>query len=243
MKSILGVVVAAALLWLGYAWLGPSRSPPPPDVPFLASDMHFTIGGQHIVLPAVALRGPGHVFDLAPARRESRKDVLRAQAQNPAAPMPTDSIDVSIRQYQYYGEQSASQGICPRLTRAWSQTWCREKPRGLLGRLPEKFDLLDRHKLDRLKSYFTVGRERRYDQVKDMAMRPGVTETGCDRESHFCTAVVEALPGLLAVWSVWPDPNTGRTAEQMAQTEGAAIVQFVQRAIGPTEDATLANAE
>src|SRR3954468_81197 len=30
--------------------------------------------------------------------------------------------------------------------------------------------------------------------------------------------------------------QTGSTAEQMAGTQGAAIVQFVRRAIGPTED-------
>jgi hypothetical protein len=76
-----------------------------------------------------------------------------------------------------------------------------------------------------------------------MAFRPGIPEIGCDRQPPYCTAAVEVLPGLLAVWTVWPDPKTGRTAEQMAQTEGAAIVQFVQRAIGPTEDSTLASAE
>ncbi len=88
-----------------------------------------------------------------------------------------------------------------------------------------------------------MGRERVYDQVKDMAMRPGVTEIGCDKQSRFCTAVVEVLPGLLAVWTVWSNEQTGNTAQQMAETEGPAIVQFVRRAIGPTEDPTLVNAD
>ena len=29
--------------------------------------------------------------------------------------------------------------------------------------------------------------------------QPGVTEIGCDRESRYCTAMVEVLPGLMAV--------------------------------------------
>jgi hypothetical protein len=157
--------------------------------------------------------------------------------------MPTDSIDVSIRAYESYDEHFGSRDICPLLTRAWARTQCRGQRGGLLGRLPEKFDLLDRSKLDRLKSHVTVGGETRYDQVKDMAFHPGSPEIGCDRQSHFCTAVVEALPGLLAVWTVWPDEKTGRTADQMAQIQGAATVPFVQRAIGPVEDPTLANAE
>jgi hypothetical protein len=47
-----------------------SESPRPPDVPFLSSDFHFAVGGQHIVIPAVAMRGPGHVFDLSGRKAE-----------------------------------------------------------------------------------------------------------------------------------------------------------------------------
>ena len=153
-----------------------------------------------------------------------------------------EKIDLVIREYQYTGEQLASFGICPLLKRKWSQTLCRGQHQGLLSRLPEKFDLLDRSRLDLL-SAFTVGKERQYDQVKDMALRPGVTEIGCDKQSQFCTAMVGVLPGLLAVWTVWSNEKTGSTAEQMANTQGTAIVQFVRRALGPIEDATLVNAD
>jgi hypothetical protein len=54
-------------------------------------------------------------------------------------------------------------------------------------------------------------------------------------------AAVEALPGLLAVWTVWS--TEGETAAQMAQRQGAAIVEFVRRAISPIEDKTLATAD
>ena len=76
-----------------------------------------------------------------------------------------------------------------------------------------------------------------------MAVKPGMTEIGCDKDFRFCTAMVEVLPGLLAVWAVWSDEKPGSTAEQMADTQGAAIVQFVRRAIGPVEDPTLVNAD
>jgi len=239
MKEILRVVVATGLSVLGLSGCSPS----PPDVAFLASDVHFGIGGQHIVLPAVAIRRPDYVFKITGGRSENLKEGLQTKASNPAEPMKMEKVDLLIRQYQYTGEHVASLGICPLLKRKWSQTLCRGQHRGLLGRLPEKFDLLDRGRLDLLTGVITVGKERQYDQVKDMALRPGVTEIGCDKLSQFCTAVVEVLPGLLAIWTVWSNEKTGSTPEQMADTQGTAIVQFVRRAIGPAEDPSLANAD
>jgi hypothetical protein len=51
---------------------------------------------------------------------------------------------------------------------------------------------------------------------------------------------VEVLPGLLAVWTVWSDESTGRTARGVAESQGAAIVQLVVRGFGKAEDPTLA---
>jgi hypothetical protein len=59
------------------------------------------------------------------------------------------------------------------------------------------------------------------------------------QESRVCTAVVDVLPGLLAVWTVWSDEQTGMTAQKMANEQGTAIVQFVRRALVPAEDPTL----
>lgn len=198
--------------------------------------------GQHIVIPFVAMRQPDHTFTLASGRTKSTKEELQTKASNPSEPMRMDRIDLRIREYKYTGEHAASVRICPLLSRKWSEALCRGQHHGLLRRLPSTFDLLDRGRLELLKNAFTVGRERVYDQVKDMVVYPGVTEIGCDRQSRYCTAMVEALPGLLAVWTVWSDEKTNGTAEQMADTEGAAIVQFVRRAIRPTEDTTLVNA-
>ena len=93
-----------------------------------------------------------------------------------------------------------------------------------------------------LQNYWTVGKERQFDQVKDLALTPGITEIGCDQESIFCTAAVEVLPGLLAVWTVWSDEKTGRTARDMAESQGAAVIQLVGRGLGKDEDPTLAGA-
>jgi len=68
---------------------------------------------------------------------------------------------------------------------------------------------VDRNKLVLLQHHWTVGKERRFDRVKDLALEPGITEIGCDKNSIFCTAAVEVLPGPLAVWTVWSDEKTG----------------------------------
>ena len=242
MENLPRTIAAAVLSLLSVTEC--SESPSPPDVQFLSSDYHFTVGGQHIVIPAVAIRGPDHVFDLGRRKPEkSLKERLKLEASDPSNPMRMDKLDLIIREYQYTGEHVASRNICPLLTRKWSQSLCRGQHRGLLKRLPEKFDLLDHVKLDLLRNHWTVGKERQYDQVKNMAIQPGVTEIGCDRQSRFCTAMVEVLPGLLAVWTVWSDAKTGDSPEEMANTQGAAIVQFVRRALGSVEDPTLVNAD
>ena len=150
-------------------------------------------------LRRVALRGPGHIDLRRPRPGTGLKDRIKREARDPGNPMKMDKLDLSIREYQYTGESLVSRDICPQLRRAWSQSSCRGQHRGLLKRLPEAFDLLDRDRLDLLKNTWIAGGERQYDQVKDMAIQPGVTEIGCDRESRYCTAMVEVLPGLMAV--------------------------------------------
>ncbi len=246
MKNI-RAVAAGTISMLSAAIIGCSESPAPPappDVPFLASDANFLVGGHHIVIPVVAMRGPNHVFDLAHRRPEKNlKERLKTEASDPNAPMRMDKVSLQISQYQYAGDHSASVGICPLLQRKWAETLCRGRRRGLLARLPNQFDLLSRDRLDILASHWTVGGERVYDQVKDKALQINVVETGCDKKSSFCTAAVEVLPGLLAIWTVESDKKAMITADQMAETQGSAIVQFVRRAIGATEDITLVSAD
>ena len=227
----------ALLFSFGRAQFGSS-----PDVAFLASDVHFAIGGHPIVIPVVALQRPAVVFDLGGRNAPDIRHELQA-ARDPSRPRKTEEIDLLIRQYQYTGEYTASVGICPLLSRKWSAALCRGQHHGLLARAPTSFSLIDRASAEILNHHGTVGGETVYDQIRNMTLRTGETEIGCDRQSRFCTAAVEALPGLLAVWSVWSDDTQGVTAEQMAKVQGAAIVQFVRQAIGPTEDPTLISVE
>ena len=79
-------------------------SPSQPDVAFLASDVHFRIGGQHIVLPAVAMRQPDYVFKLTGGRSENVKEELQMKRSDPAEPMKMEKADLLIRQDQYTGD-------------------------------------------------------------------------------------------------------------------------------------------
>jgi hypothetical protein len=230
---------AAALLIVQMIVSACSDEPSPPDVDFLVLDGEFEIADHWISVPIVALDGSERFTVADKSRRTWRKD-LEEQATNGGIPMRVDSLELAIRQYGTTGEHGASLQICPRLTRLWAQLVCRGEKKGMLKELPESFSLLDRTKLDLLKTRYTVGRERKYDQIAHKALRPRITEMGCDKDSRFCTAAVEPLPGLLAVWTVWSGEH--ETAAQMAQREGQAIVEFVKRAVGRTEDRTFATA-
>lgn len=147
MKNLPRAVAAALSILCVTQW---SR----PDVQFLAQDFHFAVGEQHIVLPAVAMRGPDHVFDLGARKLEkSLKERLQSEASDPNNPMRMDKLDLIIMQYRYTGDRLASLKICPLLSRSWSQSLCRGQHSGVLKRLPQKFDLLDRVKLDLLRNH------------------------------------------------------------------------------------------
>jgi hypothetical protein len=214
-------VVCAVLLILLTACGEEQNNPPPPDIPFLTSDAYFRIGGHVITVPMIALRGPDHIFTLSREKpAKSRKQILTEQASDPHSPMPVESLALLIHQYEMRDQHGASREICQPLARTWAQVVCRGQQKGVLGRLPEKFDLLDRAKLDLLKHRYTVGGEQEYDHVKGMTMRPGITEVGCDKASKFCTAVVETSPGLLAVWTVWDDDRGDGVTDGRATRSG-----------------------
>jgi hypothetical protein len=204
---------------------------------YFASDRYYVIGGQRIIVPVVALRGPGHVFNLS--THETERTGASETPRDPDNPIQANKLDLIIREYQYAGEMTASTAICPLLKRAWSRIICQGTQRGLLRRLPEQFDLLDQGKLDLLKDHRTVGGERVLNQINGKTLPLGVTKTSCDQHSPYCTAVVEVLPNLLAVWTVSSDEKSGGKTEQIADAQGAAIVQFVRRGLGPYEDNSL----
>ena len=75
------------------------------------------------------------------------------------------------------------------MTRVWSRWLCTGGRDGLLRRLPERFALIDRSRLDLLRNHITVGWENQYDQIKGLDLQPGVAAIGCDNQSKFCTAL------------------------------------------------------
>jgi hypothetical protein len=217
-----------------------SDEPSPPDVDFLVLDGEFEIAGHWITVPIVALQAAERFTVGDKSRQYGRKD-LEEQAINRGLPMRVDHLDLAISLYGSTGEFGVSMQICPRLTRLWAQLVCRGEQKGMLKRLPASFSLVDRAKLDVLKRRGVSGGGTQYDHVRDMQLRPGVTEIACDKDAKFCTAVVEPLPGLIAVWTV--GSNERETAAQRAQDQGPAIIEFIRRAIGRTEDKTLATAD
>lgn len=234
--GLVSVFAIGAVTSLYFA-LAPPELPTPPDVSFLASDAHFMVGGQHLIVPAVALSRFHCVECLEPHRLAKSKAYLQ-EASDPAKPMPARILDVSILRYRDITEQSSTPDICPLLTRQWSKAVCRGQTKGILGRLPQSINLRDRT----LGKKTTSGVEQAADRRND-GMRPVAAEVHCDVDAKSCDARIEALPGLLAVWTVWNDERTGTTASEMADRQGLAIVEFVRRAIGPVEDATLLQAE
>lgn len=210
------------------------------DIQFLASNLHFTIGGHYVEVPVIDVDAPDLTFDLHDDSSAASRNLHPEEALDAGKPAPADSLSLRIRPYK--ADYSVLREVCPLLTRKWSRAVCLSEHGSLLRRLPDRFLLLDRQKLELLQSYWTVGKERQFDQVKPLALEPGVTEIGCDRQTKFCTAAVEVLPGLLAVWTVWSDEKSGRTAREMAESQGTAVVQLVRRGLGKEEDPTLAAA-
>jgi hypothetical protein len=169
---------------------------------------------------------------------------LKTKAADPNNPMRVDSVALAVYEYGQANERIESAKLCPLLKRRWAQMVCRGNYNEALRQLPLKFDLFDRQKPERLKRRGSADSvETQYDHVRDMELRLGVPEVGCDMSSAFCTSAVEIVPGMIAVWSVWYDEKTRETPAQMSNRQGAALVEFVRRAIGPTEDVTFVTAD
>jgi len=209
------------------------------DVERLATDLHFVLGERRVVLPAVAVlqvhRGPSNSDSNFRPHQED-KDLVRLHrtAKDQLRPLRVTGLEIWIAQYGYYGEVGVSQGICPRLRRAWSRRLCTGEGPDLTPKrvLPETFHLVERSQLGTVARATTAGRESQLEQIARMKLA-GLPEAVCDRNSRFCTAAV-ALPGrVVAVWTV--EPKANETAQQVAQRQGSAIAAFVQYSIGERE--------
>jgi hypothetical protein len=145
-----------------------------------------------------------------------------------------DKIDVKI--LRYIDGRAAHSRFCEMLTREWAKSVCTGSRSTTMRHLPKRFTLIDRRKLELMKHYFTAGLENQYDQIRDMTLRRGVPEIGCDKEKRSCTAALQVMPKLIAVWAVWPNDKAGWSAEDVAEKEGNAVFQLVNRGLVENED-------
>ncbi|WP_274627998.1 hypothetical protein [Arvimicrobium flavum] len=224
MQRVLALILAMILAACG---------PPIPEVPeaeFAASDAHFLIGSERVILPFVAVRGASgpkpyrnDAFHEKDGDDESRTKRMREAAGNPHSPMPIGMLEVSIRHYA--GEMFRVEELCPLLRRQWAKALCRGERVGIIAELPQRFYLVGLRYLSQLE----MG-----DQIAATGKPPvGSPKLVCDRKSEFCKAAVAVSPDMLAVWTVWSNGREG--VEQMAERQGSAISKFVRDELGKQE--------
>lgn len=241
--SLISVLAVVGLCLVVLTWLGLSSEPklrePPPEL--LARDGHYEIGGERLVLPIIATSYPRKTFDLARYRGkhisfEEFKKRFYEETRGPKAPKSVQSLQISLRYAAAYGKARGSRELCPLLTREWARHICRSIRPGQLTNAPFKFALYERaFASEALSGHWTVGNERRSDQIAGMMFAPGVPEIGCDKASKFCTAGMAITPRLVAVWSVWPTDDPPESALDMARRQGQAILQLVRHGFGENE--------
>jgi hypothetical protein len=209
-------------------WAGWPAHEAAPDIELLASDAHLIVGSQRLIIPFVAIAGSSQAFSLSNKTPDSLRMSIAKQASDPTKPFPLKRLRLNIEQYQYHGEHSAFSGICPRLTRLWWRKVCEGEGDDVARYLPRTFEIFDQNDLVLMRNTWTVGNENTFDQLRKLTLEPGKTEVACDQGSRFCTAAVEVLPGMVAVWTVWNDPEKQQTARQMARPQGDALVEFLK---------------
>jgi hypothetical protein len=209
---------------------------------FLSSDAHVVIGDVSVVVPLAALPGyasMGQYFSLD--RRKAvkqwidRRDEFYATASNPASAPNLDKLEIAIRAVGGNGYE----GICPRLSRNWAKSVCSDPWSPIRQALPpNRFYLADDRNLEVFDSHYTVGGEKRGDQLRKMRLETNQTSLVCDMQSssttRFCTAAIRIGAHQIAVWSVWESEE--ETSRRQADREGKAIVAFVQYALGAKEN-------
>jgi hypothetical protein len=236
LPAILGLIAIALISELR------DPHPQPLDAEFLASDGHFMIGGQHIVIPIGSIRMSGQgaqTFSLAPAKRVNWYDLMKAKALNPAQPMEISEATIHPM-YSVEGDLKEGRRICEALKRPWARTMCFGRKEGPLKDLPEyRFEIIAASHRDHLNQHSMSGFSRSLETL--VTPTPGLSTStyyDCTRQPGFCWASIEALPGVLAYWSAGSTPARGEYPYLKAQAEGAAVRELLSRGMGPELDPT-----
>lgn len=210
----------------------------------LATDAYIRVADLNFTIPVVALLEPSYAFypmtfslakrpDEAELKRRTEFKVLSSRAET--APL-VDRVEIAINQYMYAGDRMDSVRICPLLTRDWARGFCTGELREMMKKLPAEFYIVDKERIDKFSSHFTVGRERVSDQIKSVIIKNSQSSIGCDADGRYCTGVTPVSARALAVWSIWMSMPIQTMMQQTADTQGAAIRAFVKYAIGPQPD-------
>jgi len=233
------------------AFLAACSSGPGPaseaTIDLLASDAHVIVADTRLVLPMVALSGylggkMSYSLNRSADRRAARKrfEAFRQAAADPRTAPQLDHVEISIEAYGWNDADMTQRRICPRLRRQWSRALCDDPWAALDQAMPvNPFYLVDRRKLESVEAVSFSGASRT-EQLRSMTLRAGAPSVACDAPAlpakPFCTAAVPVAGDLIAVWTVWDDPDGKEDHRQKAEREAAAILAFVQHALGPRED-------
>jgi hypothetical protein len=213
-------------LCLALAGCEPPEAPAPPQV--LATSAHFTVGDLALAVPVVGVSqvsAPGPHYNSAFSPRDEDdgpRDAVRLaeRAANPGDPVPAGMLSVTADRYQI------GPGRCGMFDRTWSRRLCTGRT-GHLKDLPDLVMLVERRNLSQFEAHYTVGSEKRSDQIAAMGRVGRTPELACDKRSKFCTAALAVSPRVLAVWTVWSGSASEERAEQMAARQAPAILGWV----------------
>ena len=109
----------------------------------------------------------------------------------------------------------------------------------------ERLHLVHRDRVSLFENHWTVGGERKSDQINAMDLEVGHTSVACDAEirtqTQFCLAGHLITPKPLAVWTVYDMPEENYVTK--ARREGQAIEAFLEHAVGTQENFPGINAD
>ena len=201
------------------------------EITFLASDAHVIVGEVPFTIPFVALtgyvtQGPSFSLDKEGDRKRAkdRLEEFHKSASSLDTAPPLDKLEIRLRTFGWADNDMSLGRICTRLNREWPKSICNDPWAPIQQAMPHddnQFYLVDDRKFVAFAFHFTVGGERKSDQLQAMTLRVGQPSVVCDKISRsnttFCTAAVLVQRHLAVVWTVWS--SNAETPQRRAERE------------------------
>jgi hypothetical protein len=178
--------------------------------------------------------------ELYAARPHNYNEIYQGLAGDPENPYQTGRLEIRLGWWAVHNESGISSKICPRLTRGWAwlqcTTWPAEYP-SFLEDLPRRFTLVNRTLLSQIRGSGSGAGADRQLQLLKMELKPEMPEVVCNESREFCTAAVAFDQSLIAVWSVWDNPQSATDkAENLGSRNAIALQNLLDNAIGEIEN-------